>query len=230
MSATSVHRNSSQTNHGVPQERKEQKKEKRALFASRGGTSGHERRVSLTSRKSSNSSSSFSANSRARRDSAKKDISRKRARLDELPVKDVAKTLRCKKQSLANHSERFFFCFGVSLQASRGVFRAAMADPCAAGKKFIESMGKWDFDGVQSVLADDVTFRIILPAPVGFRECQGALDTADYFRGWFGSRKLEKTQSFNGAPYPFLATTRVKLVESRVGQPIGDRVFMEFVS
>ncbi len=96
-----------------------------------------------------------------------------------------------------------------------------MAQP-GLGERFFGAIGAGEFDELEALLAEDVTFRILLPP--GLRSCTGATATADYFRGWFGPVAISKHQSCNGDPYPFLQTTSRRLLAGEVGEPIAGRV------
>jgi ketosteroid isomerase-like protein len=72
---------------------------------------------------------------------------------------------------------------------------------------FVEALGRLDFAALAETMADDVTFRALVPP--GFREARGSVAAAEMIGGWFEDAR------------------DAVLVRSASGR-VGDRVFADY--
>lgn len=88
------------------------------------------------------------------------------------------------------------------------------------GNLFLAHLAAGEFGLLETLLSPEVHFRCMTPG--GLSECRNNVAAIDFLRGWFGPTRVEKTQPISGAPYPFMHTTRMNLLEGHVGRPVSE--------
>lgn len=100
----------------------------------------------------------------------------------------------------------------------------------SAAEQWVERLSKQDWAGMETLLAEDVAFNMLLPHPLGLRACTGPGATVDYFKGWFSDVEVTRLQTTPpGKPYPSMKTTKLELQRSMIGEPIADRVPVQYL-